>query len=176
MKTAKTWALALFSLFLFYQATSLVSADKNRVKTLPKIGELAPEINLPDLNGKTLALSHLRGKMVLIDFWASWCAPCRLENRLIARMQREFSQKDFVVYSVSLDNDKDDWTAAIEKDRLIWNTHVSDLQGWDSNVLFNYGIEQIPSNFLVDKEGKILAVNVRGEELENNLRKYLMKR
>lgn len=174
MKTAKTWALALFSLFLFYQATSLVSADRNRVqKKLPKVGELAPEINLPDLQGKSLALSKLRGKVVLIDFWASWCAPCRLENRLIARMQREFSNRDFLVFSVSLDNDRTDWLEAIEKDRLQWDTHVSDLKGWDSEMLSLYGIEQIPTNFLVDKDGKILAVNLRGEALENNLRKYL---
>lgn len=128
------------------------------------IGSVAPEINLPDPKGNNIALSSLRGKVVLIDFWASWCGPCRKENPNNVKLYNELKGKGFEIYGVSLDKTKEDWTKAIMEDKLTW-THVSDLKFWGSEAAAKYKVESIPATFLIDKEGKILAKNLRGEEL-----------
>jgi thiol-disulfide isomerase/thioredoxin len=142
----------------------------NRVETLRKtaIGQVAPDIVLSDPFGKTIPLSSLRGKYVLVDFWASWCKPCRMENPNVVNMYSKFKSKGFEVYSVSLDNNKDAWTKAINDDKLLW-THVSDLKKWDASVVPLYNIESIPFTVLLDKEGKIVAKNLRGSQLEKKL-------
>jgi thiol-disulfide isomerase/thioredoxin len=137
------------------------------------IGAMAPEINLPSPDGKPIALSSLRGKVVLIDFWASWCGPCRMENPNVVRLYNEKKNQGFEVYSVSLDKDKTAWMNAIEKDGLIWPSHVSDLGYWNSVVVKQYGFQGIPFTVLVGKDGKILAKGLRGEQLEEAVSKYL---
>lgn len=137
------------------------------------IGAMAPEINLPSPDGKFIALSSLRGKIVLIDFWASWCGPCRMENPNVVRLYNEKKNQGFEVYSVSLDKDKTSWVNAIEKDGLIWPSHVSDLGYWNSVVVKQYGLQGIPFTVLVGKEGKILAKGLRGQQLEEAVTKYL---
>ena len=129
------------------------------------VGSVAPEINLPDPTGKNISLSSLRGKVVLIDFWASWCGPCRKENPNNVKLYNEFKSKGFEIYGVSLDKTKNEWTEAIMKDKLTW-THVSDLKFWSSEAASKYKVESIPATFLIDREGKILAKNLRGEELK----------
>ena len=139
------------------------------------VGEPAPDFTLNDVNGKAISLSSLKGKIVLIDFWASWCRPCRAENPNVVKAYNEYSKKGFDVLSVSLDgmarqqNAKQDWITAIEKDGLIWENHVSDLKGWQSSVVPLYGIQGIPFTLLVDKDGIILGKNLRGQELEKKL-------
>ncbi len=158
------------------QFYSLFSSSKyarehhQRVETLRKtaIGETAPDIVLSDPFGKSIALSSLRGKYVLVDFWASWCKPCRMENPNVVRMYNRFKTKGFDIYSVSLDDNKDAWTKAINDDKLLW-THVSDLKKWNASVVSSYNIESIPFTILLDKEGKIIAKNLRGAELEKKL-------
>jgi thiol-disulfide isomerase/thioredoxin len=137
------------------------------------VGAMAPEINLPSPDGKFIALSSLRGKIVLIDFWASWCGPCRMENPNVVRLYNEKKNQGFEVYSVSLDKDKTSWVNAIEKDGLIWPSHVSDLGYWNSVVVKQYGLQGIPFTVLVGKDGKILAKGLRGQELEEAVTKYL---
>lgn len=133
----------------------------------------APEIALPNAAGQLMKLSDLKGKVVLIDFWASWCGPCRAENPNVVKMYRKFKNKGFTVFSVSLDEEPIKWREAIAKDQLEWNTHVSDLKGWKSSVVATFGIEAIPFTVLVNQEGKIIGKNLRGEKLEEALTKLL---
>jgi thiol-disulfide isomerase/thioredoxin len=136
-------------------------------------GKPAKEIALPTINGDTLRLSDLRGKVVLIDFWASWCGPCRRENPNVVAMYKKYNADGFEVYSVSLDNPGGGakWQAAITADGLIWPNHVSDLKGWACVAAKDYAVKGIPFTVLVDREGNIIATNVRGADLENQLKR-----
>ena len=135
---------------------------------LTDIGKPAPAFTQKDPNGKLVSLAAFKGKYVLVDFWASWCGPCRAENPSVVKAYEKYHPKGFDILSVSLDDAKDKWLQAIKKDKLPW-THVSDLKGWQNSVAELYGIKGIPMNFLLDKEGNILAKGLRGEDLEKKL-------
>ncbi len=150
----------------------LISGAANGNPTQDLIGKEAPEINLPDINGKLFSLKSLRGKYVLIDFWASWCRPCRLENPNVVKAFNKFSSKNFTILGVSLDREKADWIKAINDDGLYWH-QVSDLKFWDAEVVSTYKFEGIPFNVLVDPQGVIVAKDLRGEELIKTLEKFL---
>ncbi len=137
-------------------------------KSLPKIGGIAPDITMADTSGKAFSLSMLRGKYVLVDFWASWCGPCREENPNVVNAYQEFKNKNFTVLGVSLDKQKAEWTKAVEEDHLTWY-HISDLKYWSSAAVAPYGIEGIPYNVLLDPQGKIIAMNLRGNDLKIKL-------
>ena len=159
-----------------------------------QVGQMAPDISMKSPDGKTYSLSDLKGKVVLIDFWASWCGPCRRENPNVVKTYNQYSKKGFEIFSVSLDGihpkvmprlkdqsqidqqteaAKNKWIAAIEKDGLLWDYHVSDLKHWGYLVAKEYGVSSIPKTFLLDREGKIAAINPRGAALEPALKKLL---
>lgn len=129
----------------------------------------APEISLPDPEGDTIKLSSTRGSYVLLDFWASWCSPCRIENPNLVRAYNTFHDRGFQIYQVSLDRTKDAWIRGIQDDKLERWIHVSDVKYWNSMVVPLYKIESIPANYLLDKEGRIIAINLRGEDLQQKL-------
>lgn len=135
------------------------------------IGDIAPEIDLPDTKGNPVALSSLRGELVLVDFWASWCGPCIKEQPALLKLYTAYPDK-FSIYSVSMDTKKPLWTAAIAKGKLPW-TQVSDLKYWKSPVVGDYMLQSVPLNFLIDKNGIILAKNIHGKALEDKLKSLL---
>lgn len=134
----------------------------------PVEGAEAPDIALQSPEGEVVKLSSLRGKIVLIDFWASWCGPCRRENPNVVKLYNRYKDKGFEIYGVSLDNNAEKWKAAIAKDGLTWY-HVSDLKGWKSSAAQLYRVNAIPQTFLIDKEGKIIKAGLRGAALEQAL-------
>lgn len=140
-------------------------------KTL-SIGALAPDFTASTPDDKWIKLSDFRGKVILLDFWASWCKPCRNENPNVVKLYNKFKGKGFEILSFSLDEIKDDWKEAIKADGLTW-THVSDLKSWASPVSLKYKLEGIPATYLLDKDGKIIAINLRGEELEKKIAEVL---
>ena len=154
-------------LLMLMLGTTLLSLT---TQAQPRKGDPSPELTLPDAQGKALTLSSLRGSVVLLDFWASWCGPCRAENPNVVKAFQAYNAKGFTVLGVSLDQPgaKDKWIKAIHDDQLTW-TQVSDLKYWDNQVAKQYGIQAIPQNFLVDPAGKIIAKNIRGEELSSKL-------
>lgn len=139
-----------------------------KAESMFAIGAVAPDFKLPQVNGDTLSLSSLRGKVVLIDFWASWCGPCRRENPYNTQMYKRFKDKGFEILGVSLDDNAGRWKGAIAADSLVWK-HVSELRGWDGKINRMYQISSIPSTVLLDKQGRIIAKGLRGEELNAKL-------
>jgi len=135
----------------------------------------APEIALKTPEGNEIKLSSLRGKVVLIDFWASWCGPCRKENPNVIRLYNKYKNKGFTIYSVSLDEKLENWKQAIDADGLVWPNHVSDLKGWQTPLTQVYGFNSIPHTVLIDKNGNIIEIGLRGTELERKLEEVLSK-
>lgn len=156
-----------------------VTSERPLPKVGTAIGDTAPEIELAGVDGKAIKLSSLKGKMVLIDFWASWCGPCRRENPNVVGAYEKYKKakfktaKGFEIYSVSLDNNAEAWKAAIAKDGLVWKNHVSDLKGWNSAAAALYGVSSIPMSFLIDENGVIVAKNLRGLELHTKIDGYV---
>lgn len=144
-------------------------AEKMRITD---VGTLAPDFTLNTPEGTPFTLSSLRGKIVMIDFWASWCKPCRQENPNVVALYNKYKDKGFDILGVSLDREKESWLKAIADDQLTWH-HVSDLKFWQNEAAVQYGIQSIPCTLLLDKEGKIIAKNLRGEELVKKLSELL---
>ena len=144
--------------------------EKESIKNLTDIGNVAPALNFNNPDGKLITIASLRGNYVLIDFWASWCRPCRMENPNVVKLYNKYKEQGFTVFSVSLDNNVEKWVNAIGKDGLTWPNHVSDLTQWRTEATKIYGFRGIPYTVLIDKEGKIIAKNLRGSSLETKLK------
>jgi len=161
--------MALYAKYPEHQLVKERYAIETSPATATSVGAIAPDLAFPDPDGNVRKLSDLRGKVVLLDFWASWCRPCRGENPHVVAMYQKYHDKGFEVFSVSLDRDKESWKRAIAADGLVWPNHVSDLKYWSSEAARIYGVSSIPSTFLLDQDGRIIAKNLRGEALSKAL-------
>ena len=175
MESAKVLALAKAAAektkavpLVEFVALLSTQVQSNTKVAAASVGNIAPEISLADPNGKIISLSSLRGKYVLVDFWASWCGPCRGENPNVVAAYEKYKNKNFTVLGISLDEDKASWLEAIKEDKLNWQ-HISDLKKWESIVVGAYQIEGIPFNVLIDPTGKIIATELRGQALLETL-------
>lgn len=163
-------------------ATTVFAGGRNGDKTETveelkvglNIGDEAPNLEFKNPDGKMVSLKSLRGKVVLIDFWASWCRPCRMENPNVVSAYNKFKDKGFEIYGVSLDKSQEAWVKAIQQDKLNW-TNVSDLGGWNSAGAATYGVRSIPANFLINEDGIIVAKGLRGANLHAELQKLMAK-
>jgi thiol-disulfide isomerase/thioredoxin len=156
-----------------YILLSMLAACSGSLKSQTvHIGEFAKEIAEATPDGDTIKLSSLKGKVVLVDFWASWCGPCREYSPVLVKVYKKYKDKGFEIYSVSLDRELRKWMRAIKSDKLSW-IHVSDLKVWNSKAAAEYGVDAIPASVLLDKDGRIVAINAERKELEQKLNELL---
>ncbi|MES2648246.1 MAG: TlpA disulfide reductase family protein [Bacteroidota bacterium] len=180
--TKEQWALAVEKAVAKYprhpginmMKVSVASAQQQATSGQALLNKKVPDLSLPDTSGKAISVSQFRGRWLLIDFWASWCAPCRTENPNLVAAYKQYRNKNFTILGVSLDKDRAAWVNAIAKDSLTW-PQMSDMKEWDSKAVATYGFNALPFNILVDTAGTVIAVNLKGPALQQKLKELLVK-
>jgi peroxiredoxin len=163
MKILKTYFL------ISCMAVIAVSAKS---QTIPNITDSRLDFSLPDIKGDSLRLSSMKGKVFLLDFWASWCGPCRYSNKNLVKLYSKYKDKGFEILGVSLDDSKNAWKKAVNKDKITW-LQIIDSRGWDARSAAKWQVDAIPASFLIDKSGNVVAINAEKQELENKIRELL---
>lgn len=163
MKILKTY------IFIFCITAISISA---RSQTTANITDSRLDFSLPDIKGDSIRLSSLKGKVFLLDFWASWCGPCRYSNKNLVKLYSKYKQSGFEILSVSLDDNKKEWKRAVNKDKITW-LQIIDSRGWDARSAAKWQVDAIPASFLIDKNGDVVAINAEKKELENKIRELL---
>jgi thiol-disulfide isomerase/thioredoxin len=156
----------LILILLFVACSKLVTAQ------LPNISDPRVHIKLPTLKGDSLTLESFKGKVIVLDFWASWCLPCRTANRELSKLYTKYKTKGFEIFSVSIDENKKDWQKAVAKQKINW-VQVNDPRGWDAQTAIRWNISQLPTTYLIDKKGDVVSIDLEGKELDENVKKLL---
>lgn len=144
----------------------------SNAQQLPNIADPRVYLRLPTVKGDSVTLASLKGKVILLDFWASWCGPCRMANRQLVKLYSKYKTKGFEIFSVSLDESKKDWQKAIAKDKITW-LQVNDPRGWDAKTAANWNIFQLPTTYLINKKGDVVSIDLEGKELEQSVKDLL---
>jgi len=156
-----------FLVFCFVLTTASSKAQEQ-----PNITDSRLDFSLPDMKGDSLRLSSMKGKVFLLDFWASWCVPCRFSNKNLVKLYDKYKTKGFEILGVSLDDNKNAWKRAVTKDRITW-LQINDSKGWDARSAAKWQVDAIPASFLIDKDGNVVAINAEKKELEDKIRQLL---
>ena len=150
----------------------LLITVSSRSQVVPNITDPRLDFALPGVNGDSIRLSSMKGKVFLLDFWASWCVPCRFSNKNLVKLYSKYKQNGFEILSVSLDDNKHDWMKAVSKDKITW-LQINDSRGWDAKSAAKWQVDAIPASFLIDKNGDVVSINAEKKELENKIRELL---
>jgi glutathione peroxidase-family protein len=156
--------------FIVFSFLLIALASRSQVQ--PNITDSRLDFSLPDLKGDSLQLSSMKGKVFLLDFWASWCVPCRFSNKNLVRLYEKYKDKGFEILGVSLDDNRNAWKRAVTKDRISW-LQINDSKGWDATSAAKWQVDAIPASFLIDKNGNVVAINAEKKELEDKIRALL---
>ena len=159
-------------LFIFFLAFVLAASAVNAQAPIPNITDHRLDFKIASIKGDSIRLSSLKGKVLLLDFWASWCAPCRFTNRQLVKLYNKYKDKGLEILSVSLDEKSSDWKKAVTKDKMVWMQGI-DAGGWDAGSAIKWQIDALPSSFLVNKEGNVVAINLEKDELEEKIKELL---
>jgi len=163
--------MKILKTYFFISFFSVISISASS-QTMPNITDSRLDFSLPDLKGDSLRLSSMKGKVFLLDFWASWCVPCRFSNKNLVKLYSKYKQNGFEILSVSLDDSKKEWMKAVNKDKITW-LQINDSRGWDAKSAAKWQVDAIPASFLIDKNGDVVAINAEKKELENKIRELL---
>jgi len=159
-------------LFIISVGLMTLAFTLNAQREIPNIADPRLNFSVADLKGDSIKLSSLKGKVVLLDFWASWCGPCRVSNRQLVKLYSKYKESGFEIFGVSIDEDKEDWKKAIAKDKITW-LQANDTGGWDAKGAIKWQVDAIPASFLVNKNGDVVAINLEKDELEKKIKELL---
>jgi thiol-disulfide isomerase/thioredoxin len=164
--------MKLRTLVLFFVVALLSSAINAQQQQLPNIADSRVQIKLPNVKGDSLSLLSFKGKVIVLDFWASWCGPCKLANKDLVKLYSKYKSQGLEIFSVSLDESKKSWQKAVDKQKLTW-IQVNDPGGWDAQTAARWNIFQLPTTYLINKKGDVVSIDLEGKELEESIKKLL---